>query len=118
MSDRRLKISERVSDPPEPETGRRIATGCAIAGIAVVITVLVAGIAIGTWTRFGRGEETETGSGSGDGTGAGTGSGAGTGAGAGAGAGAGDGVDHRAARSAATGFSTTVPSKKAGFDSA
>lgn len=53
MADReRRRIEERVSDPPEDETPRRLATGCTIAIVAAVLLVLAGGLLIGAWNRF------------------------------------------------------------------
>lgn len=48
----RRSIEERVSDPPEDETPRRIATGCTIAIVAMVLLVLGGGLLVGAWNRF------------------------------------------------------------------
>lgn len=52
-SERRPRIDERLTDPPEPgQAGRRIALGCGLAVLALALLAGTIGLFAGAWTRF------------------------------------------------------------------
>ncbi|UJR79813.1 hypothetical protein [Sandaracinus amylolyticus] len=50
--ERRARIDDRLTDPPEPSGGRRLAIGCGVALVAIALLAGGLGLVAGAWTRF------------------------------------------------------------------